>query len=75
MRLGSAMQIHTASFDFSPERVKRIRISFGETQQAFAKRLGVDVNMVSRWETGVAEPRSGRVIKALLDAEAEANGA
>ncbi|KKL09645.1 hypothetical protein LCGC14_2563790 [marine sediment metagenome] len=58
------------SLEFSPARVKRIRVLLGETQEQFAKRLGVNINMVTRWETGQAEPMRGPVLKALLDAEA-----
>ena len=57
------------SLDFTPQRIKRIRVLLGESQTEFAKRLGVNINMVSRWETGQAEPMRGRVLKALLDAE------
>lgn len=70
-RLG---MVESSQFAFSPERVKRIRIAFGETQEVFAARLGVAVNMISRWETGETEPRNVRSIKALLDAEREAFG-
>lgn len=64
----------TLSLDFSPDRVKAIRIRLGLTQEDFATKLGVDGNMVSRWETGKSEPTRGPILKALLDAEAEANG-
>lgn len=57
------------SLEFSPTRIKRIRVLLGESQGEFAKRLGVNINMVSRWETDKAEPMRGRVLKALLDAE------
>ena len=57
------------SLDFSPSRVKRIRVLLGETQGEFAKRIGVNINMVSLWETGQSEPMRGPVLKALLDAE------
>lgn len=60
------------SLDFSPERVKGIRVALGLTQQGFADKLGVGINMVSRWERGEAEPTRGPVLKALLDAEVEA---
>jgi DNA-binding transcriptional regulator YiaG len=65
----------TASLDFPPERVKAIRVRLGLTQEDFAQKLGVDGNIVSRWETGKTEPTRGPILKALLDAEAEASGA
>ncbi len=66
------MSTDTLSLDFTPERVKRIRVLLGETQEQFAERLGVNINMVSRWETGQSEPIRGPVLKALLDAERQA---
>jgi DNA-binding transcriptional regulator YiaG len=61
-------------YTFTPQRVKGIRIRLGLTQQAFADKVKVNVNMVCRWEAG-ATPTSGPNLKALLDAEAEAVGA
>ncbi|KKL07735.1 hypothetical protein LCGC14_2583020 [marine sediment metagenome] len=63
------MGTEAVSLDFDATRIKRIRVLLGETQTDFAKRLGVNINMVTRWETGQAEPMRGRVLKALLDAE------
>ena len=63
------MGIEAVSLEFTPIRVKRIRVLLGDSQGEFAKRLGVNINMVSRWETGQAEPMRGRILKALLDAE------
>ena len=57
--------------NFTPERVKRIRILLGLSQQDFANKLGININMVTRYETGKAEPMRGPVLKALLDAERE----
>ncbi len=57
------------SLEFTPQRIKRIRVLLGDSQGEFAKRIGVNINMVSRWETGQAEPMRGRILKALLDAE------
>lgn len=62
------------ALDFPPERVKTIRVQLGMSQGDFAKKVGVDPGMVSRWETGNASPRQGRVLKALLDAEREIDG-
>lgn len=61
----------TIDYTFTPERVKHIRIALGLTLQAFADKLGVDPNMVYRWERG-AKPTKGPVLKALLDAERDA---
>lgn len=60
-------------FRFDRERVKWIRIRLGETQSAFARRIGVETNMVCRWEAG-AVPTQARILKALLEAEKEAEG-
>ena len=57
--------------NFTPERVKRIRILLGLSQQDFANKIGININMVTRYETGKAEPMRGPVLKALLDAERE----
>ena len=66
------MDTKTVDLDFTPERVKRIRVLLGLSQQDFADKLGINVNMVTRYETGKAEPMRGPVLKALLDAEREA---
>ena len=58
-------------YDFDADRVRDIRLRLGETQVVFAQRLGVTQKIVSRWENGVSRPTWGRVLKALLDAEAE----
>ena len=62
------------SLEFSPARVKGIRVQLGLTQEQFARRLGVSPNMISRWETGEQTPSRGPVLKALLDAEAAVEG-
>jgi DNA-binding transcriptional regulator YiaG len=59
-------------FDFTPARVKTIRIRLGLTQEQFAEKLRVDGNIVSRWERGGTKPTRGPILKALLDAEAGA---
>ena len=59
-------------YDFDAARIKRIRITLGETQAKFAERLGVRVTMINRYERGGVSPRNGPVLKALLDAEREA---
>lgn len=58
--------------DFTAERVKRIRVLLGETQEQFGSRLKVDGNIVSRWERGDTVPTHARILKALLEAEHEA---
>ena len=69
------MATETKDYAFTPDRVKGIRIQMGISQEEFARKLGVSANAVGSWETGQATPTSGRILKALLDAEAEANGA
>ena len=56
---------------FGIERIKWIRIQLGESQQQFAERLGVDSNMISRYENGHARPVQAKIIRALLQAEHE----
>ena len=63
------MVTQVPSLDFTGERVKRIRVSLGETQKQFAARLGVHPNIVGIWESGKSKPTSGPALKALLDAE------
>ena len=55
-------------------RVKALRKRLGLTQEQFAKRIGVEGNIVSRWERGDTVPTRGPILKALLDAEAAAHG-
>lgn len=69
------MSMTTApSMEFSADRVKRIRVQLGISQADFAQKLGVDSNIVNRWEKGKSTPTHARVLKALLDAEREAFG-
>src|SRR5215467_14411024 len=42
--------------------VKHVREAYGDTQERFARRIGVAVMTVSRFETGRAEPREPRVL-------------
>jgi len=65
----------SVDYAFTPERVKRIRITLGLTHRAFAAKLGVSINNVARWESGASTPSNGPILKALLDAEREADGA
>ena len=45
--------------------VKRLRSSFGETQEAFAARLGVNVSSIIRWENRV--PPANEALPALIE--------
>jgi transcriptional regulator with XRE-family HTH domain len=48
--------------------VKRIRNEWGESQAAFAARIGVTVTTISRFERGTAEPSNRKVLIALHQA-------
>lgn len=39
-----------------PEKIKRLRLKLGLTQERFAHRLGVTFVTVNRWESGNAKP-------------------
>lgn len=41
----------------TPAEVRALRVRMGLSQEAFAKRLGVSVNTVTRWERGVMRPK------------------
>jgi DNA-binding transcriptional regulator YiaG len=45
-------QAHKAS-DMEGEEVRKVREALGDTQRAFAERVGVATNTVTRWESGV----------------------
>jgi transcriptional regulator with XRE-family HTH domain len=45
--------------------VRRVRDAYGDTQEQFARRLGVAVMTVSHFETGHSEPRHPRLLDAL----------
>jgi len=68
------MTTSAPSLEFDAERVKRIRVMLGLSQQEFAAKLGVNINMINRWEQARAVPMRAPVLKALLDAEREAFG-
>jgi len=51
----------------SPERIRQIRLSLGENQIQFAKRLGVRNNTVSRWEIGKRQPDEYPHVKMLME--------
>ncbi|MYD66550.1 MAG: helix-turn-helix domain-containing protein [Chloroflexi bacterium] len=56
----------------SGRRVRRLRRHLGETQTAFADRLGTNQQTVSEWETGARQPR--RMAQRLLHLVAEQAG-
>lgn len=55
------------------ERVRALRRRLGETQAAFAERLGTNQQTVSEWERGARRPR--RMARRLLTLVAERSGA
>ena len=50
---------------WTPEKVKALRRSYGETQLKFGQRLGTTQAVVARWETGAFRP--SRMARLLLD--------
>ena len=62
----------TVDFDFTPNRIKRIRVALGLTYPEFGERVGVSKNTPGRWERGESIPTQARVLKALLEAEEQA---
>ena len=56
----------------SGRRARRLRSHLGETQAAFADRLGTNQQTVSEWETGARQPR--RMAQRLLHLVAEQAG-
>src|SRR5262245_22344140 len=54
--------------------VRRIRAAYGDSQERFARRIGVAVMTVSRFETGRAEPRDPRVLLNIARVAAEKAG-
>ena len=50
---------------WSPDRIHKLRKRFGDTQEAFARRLGVSFVSLNRWEKGHAKP--SRLAVRLLD--------
>ena len=53
-------------------RVRRLRRYLGESQAAFAERVGTRQQTVSEWETGTSTPR--RMSRRLLHLIAEEQG-
>ena len=58
--------------DWNAERVRRLRRYLGESQAAFAERIGTRQQTVSEWETGASTPR--RMSRRLLHMIAEEQG-
>jgi DNA-binding transcriptional regulator YiaG len=54
------------------DRVRALRAALGDTQQAFAERLGTRQQTVSEWERGTSHPR--RMARRLLGLLAEEHG-
>lgn len=55
------------------EKVRRLRSALGLSQSALARRLGVEVLTVKRWEAGKAQPRE-KILKRLEELEASLEG-
>lgn len=53
-------------------RIRRLRLQLGDSQQAFADRLGTRQQTVSEWERGASRPR--RMARRLLRLLAEEHG-
>ena len=50
----------------TPEELKERRLALGLTQEALARRLGVCVNTVARWERGVNRIKTPRIVELAL---------
>ena len=55
----------------TPERIRQIRESLGETQHVFANRLSTHANQVSRWELGKCRPRNYNHVATLIELDRE----
>ena len=51
-----------------PEEIRISREELGLTQEALATALGVTADTVARWESGAAQPESGKMLELALDA-------
>jgi DNA-binding transcriptional regulator YiaG len=58
--------------EWDAERVRELRRHLGESQAAFAERIGTRQQTVSEWETGSSTPR--RMSRRLLHLIAEEHG-
>lgn len=50
-----------------PEEIRASREDLELTQEAFAAALGVTAETVARWESGDAQPESGKMLELALD--------
>lgn len=55
---------------WKPARIRRLRRQFRETQEAFARRVGVTFVTLSRWENGHSAP-TGLSVRRLETLERE----
>jgi DNA-binding transcriptional regulator YiaG len=58
--------------DWQPARIRALRLRLGDSQEAFAARLGTRQQTVSEWERGASAPR--RMARRLLRLVAEEQG-
>ena len=55
---------------WTSEKIRTLRRNrYGETQAAFARRLGVDTRTISRWETGSTPARAAQRLLDILAGE------
>jgi transcriptional regulator with XRE-family HTH domain len=45
------------------QRLKRLRLESGHTQDSLATSIGVKLNLIHRYERGIHEPTSGKIIR------------
>ncbi len=62
----------TATEEWRPEHIRALRLRLGDSQEAFAARLGTRQQTVSEWERGASAPR--RMARRLLRLVAEEQG-
>ena len=61
----------TRNPDFTPERIKAIRVGLGLTQVEFGARLGISQKAISAWEIN-GLPKRYRVVLKLLELDRRA---
>lgn len=62
----------TPADGWRPEHIRALRLRLGDSQEAFAARLGTRQQTVSEWERGASAPR--RMARRLLRLVAEEQG-